>query len=157
MDDLNDRSINELIESYPLLLEAMKDEYDILLNMINIIFSSCSIITKTEDTSGYITRIECEVFPSFFEYQIYKIMEKYSYYYKIINQYKIIKQILYIIRYDGKKLKVYNSLEKECECSIYIKYGIDYEVISIFIDNKIYSIKIEDKYKQDMSNLLKHY
>ena len=97
MDDFADRTCNELIESYPLFLEAMKDEYDILLNLINIIFSSCSIITKTEIIGRCVKEIECEVFPSFFEYQIYKIMEKYSYYYKIRDQYKIIKQILYII------------------------------------------------------------
>ena len=48
MEDFADRTINELIESYPLFIEAMNDEYDILLNMINIIFSSCSIITKIE-------------------------------------------------------------------------------------------------------------
>ena len=53
--------------------------------------------------------------------------------------------------------KEHNSLEKRCDCSIYIKYGVGYEAISITIDNKNYLIKIEDKYKQDMLNLLEHY
>ena len=47
MDDFADRTINELIESHSLFVDALKDEYEILVNMINIIFSSCSIITKT--------------------------------------------------------------------------------------------------------------
>ena len=98
MDDIDDRTINELIESYPLFLEVMKDEYDILLNLINVIFSSCSIITKTETIGRHSTAIECEVFPSFFEYQIYKIMEKYSYYYKIRKQFNIIRSIYFFFR-----------------------------------------------------------
>ena len=36
MDDFADRTINELLESYPLFIDALKDEYDILLYKINI-------------------------------------------------------------------------------------------------------------------------
>ena len=153
MDDFTDRSISELIESIPLFLEAMKDEYDILLNMINIIFSSCSIITKTEIIGRYYTDIECEVFPSFFEYQIYKIMEKYSYYYKIRRQYHIIRGIYIYLRPGDPKLKEYDSLDKRCDCIIYIRYEKGNEVITIYFENKIYSIIIEDKYKPYMLNL----
>ena len=87
MEDFADRTIDELIESYPLFVDALKDEYDILLNMLNIIFSSCSIITKTEKITRDVKEIECEAFDCFFEYQIHKIMEKYAYYKKIRTNY----------------------------------------------------------------------
>ena len=122
MDDFADRSFNELIEFIPLFLEAMKDEYDILLNMINVIFSSCSIITKTEKISRGDRVIDCEVFPSFFEYQIYKIIEKYRYYNKIRNQFKIIRGIYYGLRYDDPKLNDYSYLYQRYRCIIYIRF-----------------------------------
>ena len=75
MEDFADRTINELIESYPLFLEALKDEYDTFSTITDIIFSSCSIITKIEKIDMYERVIECEAFDCFFEYQIHKIME----------------------------------------------------------------------------------
>ena len=86
MDDFADRTINELVESHPLFVDALKEEYDILVNMINIIFSCCSLIPQMSRKTYY-------AFDCFFEYQIYKIMEKYTYYEKIRTQLCIIDNI----------------------------------------------------------------
>ena len=137
----------------------MKDEYDILLNMINIIFSSCSIITITEKISRGVKVIVCEAFDCFFEYQIYKIMEKYRYYDKIRNQYYIIKDFYFRLRYGDPTLRDSFSLEARCNCDIdninvQDDESISNETINILIDHKIYRIKVDDKYKQDMLELM---
>ena len=154
MDDFADRTINELMESYPLFLEALKDEYDILLNMLNIIFSSCSLI---QQMCCYNHEIPYLAFDCFFEYQIYKIMEKYTYYKKIQTQ-------LYIIEYINERkivgdLKLKNvidrnSLGPDIFKRLYIQYSRYNNEIDIFFDSKYYTIIVEDKYKQDMLNLL---
>ena len=95
MEDFADRTISELIESYPMFVDALKEEHDVLMNMIDIIFSSCSIKTKTERFHLHKKHIYYEAFDCFFEYQIYKIMEKYRYYKKIkIKQSLLIKYII---------------------------------------------------------------
>ena len=156
MDDFADRTIYELIESYTLFLEAMKDEYDILLNLINVIFSSCSIITKTEIIGRHYTAIECEVFPSFFEYQIYKIMEKYTYYNKIKTQLSIIEHINQRKIHGDLKLKSFidsNSYIPEKYNLVFMYYDRNDDTIVIHFYGTYYRIKVEDKYKQDMLNL----
>ena len=158
MDDFADRTINELVESYPLFLEALKDEYDILFPMINIIFSSCGIIKKTEENG----RTKYEAFDCFFEYQIYKIMEKYTYYNQIRHQ-------LYIIEYINEKkiqgnLKLksfidrnlYKPYRPDIPRWLFINYERNDDTIEINFEGTLYRIKVEDKYKQDMLNLLEH-
>ena len=49
MEDLKDRTINELVESYPMLVDTLNQKYDVLMNIIDIIFSSCSIKLKLKD------------------------------------------------------------------------------------------------------------
>ena len=109
MEDFADRTINELVESYPIFVDALKEEYNILTNMLDIIFSSCSIKTKTEKPGPHSNQIIYEVFDCFFEYQIYKIMEKYRYYEKIRNQTFLVERI-----YRDKQncdLKISNSFD----------------------------------------------
>ena len=61
MDDFADRTINELVESHSLFVCALKDEYNVISPMIDIIFSSGFMITE---------KIH-KTFDCFFEYHIY--------------------------------------------------------------------------------------
>ena len=136
MDDFEDRTISELMESYPLFVDTLKEEFDALANMIDIVFSSCSIITKTEKISRGDRVIECKIFPSFFEYQIYKIIEKYRYYNKIRNQFNIIKNIYYSLRYDDPKL---NDINIPCDISkgLYVlNYSFKTQEFKIFAGDR---------------------
>ena len=160
MDDQADRTFNELIEFCPLFLEALKDEYDILMNIINIIFSSCSIITKTETIGRGVKEIVCEAFDCFFEYQIYKIMEKYRHYDKIKTQICIIDNI-HLNRRSGD-LKLKSDINKHLSGPdifkwLFMYYYRRYDTIVIHFDDTYHTIKVEDKYKQDMLNLFKNY
>ena len=155
MENFADRTIGELIESYEIFVDTLKEEYDVLLNIIDIIFSSCSIMSKIEDINCDRNLITFEAFDCFFEYQIYKIMEKYRYYDKIRNQFKIIRGIYYGLRHDDPKINDYSYLYERCRCLIYLRFEQGNEVIIIAIDEKNYLIKVEDKYKQDMLNLLR--
>ena len=155
MDDFDDRSINELFESYPLFLEALKAEYDTFSTITDIIFSSCSIITKTEKIDLTKRVIECEAFDCFFEYQIHKIMEKYAYYNKIQTQLYIIEHI------NSHKLFGYLGLKSVIDRNFYIPanykrlfvyYNTDDDAIFIYFELTHYRIKVEDKYQQDMLN-----
>ena len=83
MDDLADRYIREFEKSHSLSEDAAyKEAYEICWTIIDSIYSSCSTITKTEECGKTI----CEVCDCFCEYKIYKILVKYKYYLKIINQ-----------------------------------------------------------------------
>ena len=152
MENFADRTINELIESYPLFLDALKEEHDVLMNIIDIIFSSCSIITKTEKIRWARCVIECEVFDCFFEYQIYKIMEKYRYYKNIKHQAHIVRQIFLNREYLGLKT---NCDPKKIDLMyLNVIYHRNDRTIGIGFDRTHYYIKVEDKYHQDMINLI---
>ena len=157
MEDFADRTINELIESYPIFVDALKEEYDVLMNIIDIVFSSCSIMSKTEIPGPHSNQITYEVFDCFFEYQIYKIMEKYRYYEKIKYQACHVKHI-----YDAKDrldLKISNSsfdfYSKELVTMpfLHICYPLGSEMINIMLSRDIYIIEVEEKYHQDMPRL----
>ena len=157
MDDFADRTINELLESYPLFIDALKDEYDIILNMLNIILSSCSLIPQMCPNTD---NIPYRAFDCFFEYQIYKIMEKYRYYDKIHTQLRII-ECMYLNRIRGDlKLKSNVDINPFDEPNIFKKLLMFYSTyngtIEISFDSKYHSIKVEDKYKQDMLNLFRN-
>ena len=152
MEDFADRTINELVESYPIFVDALKEEYNILANMLDIIFSSCSIKTKDERLIFNNKKIIYKVYDCFFEYQIYKIMEKFRYYKKIENQTEVVAQILR--RRRGLNLKInfeYQNLFHKIVDVVY--YTMD-KTIKIYFAEFIYEIEVEEKYHQDMINLV---
>jgi len=158
MDDFADRTINELVESYPLFVDALKDEYDVISPMIDIILSS-GFKTDTGRIKWYASIIVCEAFDCFFEYQIYKIMEKYPYYNKIRTQLNIIEQIDKRKKKGDLKLKsiIYsNSYIRDIFKRLYIHYNRRDDEIVIVFELTHYIIKVEEKYKQDMLNLFEH-
>ena len=132
----------------------MKDENDILLNMINIILSSGSM--KTEKISMYARVIECEAFDCFFEDKIYKLMEKYTYHEKIHTQLSIIEHINQRQKFVDLKLKSSIDINSKIPGKyrqIALYYNTHCNRITFYIDNTHYYIKIKYKYKQDMLNL----
>ena len=152
MDDFADRTINELIESFPLFVDALKEAYDACSTIIDIIFSSCSIKTKTEENG----KIICEAFDCFFEYQIYKIMEKYEYYLKISNQARFIECMGQNQDYAGINIgsdmgpvRTVSYLPK-----IYLYYYHINNTIGIILDKTEYRIKVEEKFNRDMLELM---
>ena len=94
--------------------------------IIDIIYSSCSTITKTEECGKTIF----EVCDCFCEYKIYKIMVKYKYYLKISNRRRL------------------SNLP-----NIYVHYNFKDNIIEMILYKTEYIIKVEDKYKKDMLNL----
>ena len=158
MEDFADRTINELMESYPLFLDALKEEYDVLMNILDIIFSSCSMMSKTEKPGWRKTIITCEVFDCFFEYQIYKIMEKYKYYDKIKFQALIIEGLYKNINYWNLNLNYRPKLELPSSRVIF-ELCICYSPheLTIEIHDTRHTIKVEEKYEQDMLKLFNNY
>ena len=154
MENFADRTIGELIESYEIFVDTLKEEYDVLLNIIDIIFSSCSIMSKIEDINCDRNLITFEAFDCFFEYQIYKIMEKYRYYRKIRDQAYLVQRIFLSRNYLDLKI---NCDSKELELKyLYVIYRRNDKTIRIGFDRTHYYIKVEEKYHQDMINLIIH-
>ena len=151
MDDFADRTINELIESYPIFLDALKEEYDVLMNIIDIVFSSCRIMSKTEKPGRMCIIIIREVFDCFFEYQIYKIMEKYRYYKKIRDQVNLVEQIL--LRRNRLDLKIKIDTQDIRFMYMSVNYISHIKIIEFCFDRTDYVINVEEKYQQDMALL----
>ena len=154
MDDFANRTINELIESYPLLVDVLKDLYDDILKIFNNILSNGFMNTEQLRMNG--SSIECEAFDCFFEDQIYKLMEKYTYHEKIHTQLSIIEHINQRQKFVDLKLK--SSIDRNSKIpgkyrQIALYYNTHCNRITFYIDSTHYHIKIKYKYKQDMLNL----
>ena len=158
MDDFKDRTINELVESYPIFVDALKEEYGVLMNIIDIVLSGCGIMSKIEipgRLGPHGKDIFCEAFDCFFEYQIYKITEKYRYYKKIRDQAELVEQILIrrnrldlIINFDIQDIRLFKYM--------YVSYHPNDKTIEFWLGETVYVIKVEEKYQQDMALLFKN-
>ena len=158
MEDFKDRTDDELLECYPLFVDALKEEYDVIMNIIDIIFSSCSIMTKTEKPCWNGIQITCEVFECFFEYQIYKIMEKYRYYREIRNQALQIEHKSAENKYRDININVFAYLLRlRKSYTMYVGYCCDDKIIEIKFNNTIYRIEVHEKYQKDMMELFSNH
>ena len=108
-------------------------------------------MSKTELHNFRGKHIICDAFDCFFEYQIYKIMEKYGYYKKIRDQAEIVEHIFFnrddldlTITFDSQNLKL---------MFMDVYYCSNNKTIGIAFDRTVYIINVEEKYQQDMTNL----